>query len=157
MWVLLFAYICIITNKSYKAMIKLSVHFDISFNSKGLSISNASAAKSRSLASLFSATINSLESVRGKSTIDNYRTAVRSFLTYAGEDTITSRLTRQLFEGYQRWQQGRGVTMNSASCYMRSLRALLAHAGGAARWQECFATVYVGKGPALPTLIPVFQ
>lgn len=68
--------------------------------------------------------ILSLEQSRSKSTIDNYRTALRSFIKYAGCNVRLRDVNAHLMEGYQRWLHGHGVCMNTSSCYMRSLRKL---------------------------------
>ena len=82
---------------------------------------------------------------RAKSTIDNYQTALRSLLTYAGKDISVNDINTALMEGYQRWLQIRGVGRNTSSCYMRSLRALLHHINPKANYKETFKNVFTGN------------
>lgn len=82
---------------------------------------------------------------RAKSTIDNYQTALRSLLTYAGKDIGTEQIDVAMMEGYQRWLQLRGVSRNTSSCYMRSLRALLRHIDAEGEYKEAFKSVYTGN------------
>lgn len=82
---------------------------------------------------------------RAKSTIDNYQTALRSLLTYAGKDISTEQIDVAMMEGYQRWLQLRGVSRNTSSCYMRSLRALLRHIDAEGEYKEAFKSVYTGN------------
>ena len=82
---------------------------------------------------------------RAKSTIDNYQTALRSLLTYAGKDISVNNINTALMEGYQRWLQIRGVGRNTSSCYMRSLRALLHHIQPKREYKEAFKNVFTGN------------
>ena len=82
---------------------------------------------------------------RAKSTIDNYQTALRSLLTYAGKDISVGDINTALMEGYQRWLQIRGVGRNTSSCYMRSLRALLHHIQPEREYKEAFKNVFTGN------------
>ena len=82
---------------------------------------------------------------RAKSTIDNYQTALRSLLTYAGKDIKVSQIDTAMMEGYQRWLQMRGVGRNTSSCYMRSLRALLRHIQPEGEYKEAFKNVFTGN------------
>ena len=82
---------------------------------------------------------------RAKSTIDNYQTALRSLQTYAGKDISTEQIDVAMMEGYQRWLQLRGVSRNTSSCYMRSLRALLRHIDAEGEYKEAFKSVYTGN------------
>lgn len=109
----------------------------------------------RLLATVLNETLGQLDSVRGKSTMDNYRTAVRSFLGYAGEQTRLGNFNQQLVEGYQQWLQDKGISMNTISCYMRSLRSLLIHSGIAGSYRDCFKGVFVGKTKTDKRSIPL--
>ena len=60
-----------------------------------------------------------------RSTADNYRTAMRSFVRFnGGRDVPLSALNADTLRRYERWLRERGVCPNTSSCYMRSLRAL---------------------------------
>ena len=89
--------------------------------------------------------IRSLTEVRAKSTIDNYRTALHSFLCFAGDDLMVENIDRCLIEGYQSWLFDHDVSQNTISCYMRSLRALFHQVLSETKWQSLFEMVFTGK------------
>lgn len=89
--------------------------------------------------------INKLSERRAKSTIDNYQTALRSLLTYAGKGVRVSDIDATMMEGYQRWLQLRGVGRNTSSCYMRSLRALLHHIAPEENYEKVFKHIFTGN------------
>ncbi|WP_373733993.1 phage integrase SAM-like domain-containing protein, partial [Bacteroides heparinolyticus] len=61
----------------------------------------------------------------GRSTAENYRTAVRSFVRFnSGRDVPLSALDAETLRRYERWLRDRGVCPNTSSCYLRSLRAI---------------------------------
>ena len=99
----------------------------------------------RKLADCAQQAMEELSQRRAKSTIDNYQTALRSLLTYAGKDISTEQIDVATMEGYQRWLQLRGVSRNTSSCYMRSLRALLRHIDAEGEYKEAFKSVYTGN------------
>lgn len=80
---------------------------------------------------------------RSASTRANYLTAMRSLLSYVGPQTLLSDIDHMTIEGYERWLRRRGVCQNTASCYMRSLRALLTEADE--RLTPAFANVFRGS------------
>ena len=82
---------------------------------------------------------------RAKSTIDNYQTALRSLLAYTRKDIRVEDINTALMEGYQRWLQMRGVSRNTSSCYMRSLRALIHHINPKTDYKETFKNVFTGN------------
>lgn len=82
---------------------------------------------------------------RAKSTIDNYQTALRSLLAYTRKDIWVEDIDTALMEGYQRWLQMRGVSRNTSSCYMRSLRALIHHINPKTDYKETFKNVFTGN------------
>ena len=66
-----------------------------------------------------------------RSTADNYRTAVRSFIRFnGGRDVPLSTLDAETLRRYERWLRGQGVCPNTSSCYLRSLRAIYNKAVG---------------------------
>lgn len=66
-----------------------------------------------------------LVGLRSSSTVGNYLTALRSFSSFlGGTDVSLGAVTSRLVCGYARWLADRGVTRNTASCYLRSLRTL---------------------------------
>lgn len=65
-----------------------------------------------------------MSDVRSVSTIGNYKTALRSlerFLTIEGMSQAP--LTRKIVVRYDHWLAEGGVSSNTRSCYLRSLRA----------------------------------
>ena len=61
----------------------------------------------------------------GRSTAENYRTAVRSFVRFnSGRDVPLSALDAETLRRYERWLREGGVCLNTSSCYLRSLRAI---------------------------------
>lgn len=61
----------------------------------------------------------------GRSTAENYRTAVRSFVRFnGGRDVPLSALDAETLRRYERWLREGGVCPNTSSCYLRSLRAI---------------------------------
>uniref|UniRef100_UPI00359F6EAA phage integrase SAM-like domain-containing protein n=2 Tax=Prevotella heparinolytica TaxID=28113 RepID=UPI00359F6EAA len=58
-----------------------------------------------------------------RSTAENYRTAVRSFVRFnSGRDVPLSALDAETLRRYERWLREGGVCPNTSSCYLRSLR-----------------------------------
>ena len=100
--------------------------------------------KQRRLEPMLEDIIQSLESSRSKSTVDNYRTALRSFIRFAGRDITTRRVDARTMEAYQRWLKQRGVCPNTSSCYMRSLRKLF-HEADIQDSDRLFKNVFTGN------------
>jgi len=100
--------------------------------------------KSKRLEPVLENIIQSLEPSRSKSTVDNYRTALRSFISFAGRDITTRRVDARTMEAYQRWLQQRGVCPNTSSCYMRSLRKLF-HEADIQGCESLFKNVFTGN------------
>lgn len=90
-------------------------------------------------------TIQRLAPSKAKSTIDNYRTALRSFLAFAGPGITLGDIDEILIGSYHRWLQERGVSLNTSSCYMRSLRALLHAINPEGGWSNIFKDIFTGN------------
>ena len=59
------------------------------------------------------------------STVDNYLTAIRSFIKFQeGKDLPLSLITADIVRQYELWLQKENIRPNTSSCYMRSLRAI---------------------------------
>ncbi len=96
---------------------------------------------------ILDAVIQNLEHSRSKSTIDNYRTAVRSFLSFLSQtkQEISLRsVNANLMKGYQHWLLQKSVRLNTISCYMRSLRKLF-HEAKLKDCDACFKNVFTGN------------
>lgn len=91
------------------------------------------------------ALIDSLAQARAKSTIDNYRTALVSFCTYSDQEQTTDDITALQLEGFQRWLMERGISHNTVSCYMRSLRSIIHQLRPERNMGELFKHVFTGK------------
>ena len=90
-------------------------------------------------------TIKTLADVRAKSTIDNYKTALRSFVHYAGDNLLLESVDSHLIEGYQQWLVNNHVMHNTISCYMRSLRSLINQMPDVPKHLSLFDTIFTGK------------
>ena len=62
-------------------------------------------------------------------TYNNYMTAMRSFLKFLGHDIPVRDIQGHTIEGYERWLKDTSVSLNTISCYMRSLRSILNQSG----------------------------
>lgn len=59
------------------------------------------------------------------STAANYNTAIKSLLKYLGcKDIKVKDISQEMLENYQKWLLRRNVSLNTISCYMRSLRSV---------------------------------
>lgn len=62
-------------------------------------------------------------------TYNNYLTAIRSFLKFLGGDIPVSNIDVHTIESYERWMKNADISLNTISCYMRSLRSILNQSG----------------------------
>lgn len=102
--------------------------------------------------------VRQMEGVRCPSTIGNYKTALRSlerFLTISGKAEAT--LSRKLVVRYDCWLDEEGVSRNTRSCYLRSLRALYNRVEGSRRHIDLFADVFTGNAPTPKRAISVAE
>ncbi len=81
--------------------------------------------------------------VMSQSTIENYLTALRSFQDYLLESSTDVCMDSGLFQHYEHWLHKRMVKPNTISCYMRSLRSLIAKIYGEEE-RRLFKNVYTG-------------
>lgn len=79
-----------------------------------------------------------------RSTRENYLTALRSLRRFAGENLCVGDVSQTLLHSYERWLTGQGISRNTSSCYMRSLRAVLGKLTGADT-EPLFKGVYTGR------------
>lgn len=85
----------------------------------------AVSSSSPSLTDYFSRQIAQVREEGRFSTASNYRTALRSFQRFlGGEQLLLKDLTPSLVSRYERWLKSARISMNTISCYMRSLRAV---------------------------------
>ena len=100
-------------------------------------------ANKNSLSHILQQQIEKLKDYRGASTVRNYRTAIHSFQDYLEHDIQLDELNSDILSGYERWLLQRGVSMNTSSCYIRSLRSLLITYDETLR--KLFNNVYTGN------------
>lgn len=138
-------------------MIRLYFHFGIKlFNrNKKSSKKNSKKTEDATFVQQAQQVIDSFKERRAKSTIDNYRTALRSITRYAGEDLTTDNIDNNLLESFQRWLTGQGVCQNTISCYMRSLRSIIFRISPEMKNKVTFEHVYTGKARTEKRSIPL--
>jgi integrase/recombinase XerD len=107
-------------------MFHYSFHF--SFSLRRLHISLSGGSKRNNKVSFF---INAeqeakhCEEVRQYSTAKNYRTAIRSLRSFLqGHELMVRDVSPELMADYAQWLRQQGISMNTVSCYLRSLRAI---------------------------------
>lgn len=79
---------------------------------------------------------------RSTSTMANYQTAIRALHAYLQKDISMEEMDANQLCGFERWLLERGVRLNTISCYMRSLRSLLAEQDEGLK--DLFSKVYTG-------------
>lgn len=126
-------------------MIRVVFNFSIRIYHEGQKKEKVRKHKEPKFLDIVDNTINKLLASRGKSTIDNYRTAIASFVRYAGNNVSIGDVSKQMVEGWQLWLKEQGVKLNSISCYMRSLRSVISHSGLPSVVSTAFNTVFTGN------------
>ena len=115
--------------------------------------SSAAAAPANMLHAAVEHYLQRVAASRSASTMNNYLTAIRSFASYLGADIPLHSLTPDTLLGYERWLRQRGVSQNTASCYMRSLRSVLS---GIDEGQKAlFSPVFTGKVRTVKRSVPI--
>lgn len=126
-------------------MIRVVFNFSIRIYHEGQKKEKVRKHKEPKFLDIVDNTINKLLASRGKSTIDNYRTAIASFVRYAGNNVSIGDVSKQMVEGWQLWLKEQGVKLNTISCYMRSLRSVISHSGLPTVVSTAFNTVFTGN------------
>jgi len=126
-------------------MIRVVFNFSIRIYHEGQKKEKVRKHKEPKFLDIVDNTINKLLASRGKSTIDNYRTAIASFVRYAGNNVSIGDISKQMVEGWQLWLKEQGVKLNTISCYMRSLRSVISHSGLPSVVSTAFNTVFTGN------------
>lgn len=76
---------------------------------------------------------------------ENYLTALKSLQRFTQkQDILLSDISSPFLHSYQEWLRQQGISMNTVSCYMRSLRAIYNKVNGGQR-TDLFAEVFTGK------------
>lgn len=95
---------------------------------------------------------------RSRSTVSNYRTALRSFEAFLDGRQVTLRdIDQALLQQYAHWLEERGVCRNTSSCYLRSLRTLYRQVGANDRRLPLnpFMGVFTGNVPTAKRAVAV--
>lgn len=85
---------------------------------------------------------------KSNSTIENYLTALRSFISFTGDSLSVGEIDQLLMEHYQQHLKSKGICLNTISCYMRSLRTVynkVVERKKIKTQENPFATVFMGK------------
>ena len=85
---------------------------------------------------------------KSNSTIENYLTALRSFISFTGEFLTIDDINPLLMEHYQQYLKSKGICLNTISCYMRSLRTIYNKIVSNKKMkinENPFITVFMGK------------
>lgn len=101
---------------------KLKFNLDFNFSINGWSRKQKKG--ERSVCSLFSEEIERLSPMRGAKTLANYQTAMRSLMLFAGTEVALADMNNEFICSYEHWLKHQGISPNTISCYMRSLRTL---------------------------------
>lgn len=79
------------------------------------------------------------------STSGNYLTALRSLNRFLSSYAGIRELNQETIKAYERWLRNRNVRLNTISCYMRSLRALLNKLYNGKQHIDWFDNVFTGR------------
>ena len=85
---------------------------------------------------------------KSRSTVDNYLTALRSFMAFAGDSVRVGDIDQLLMEHYQQHLKLKGICLNTISCYMRSLHTIYNKVMASKKQnirENPFSTVFMGK------------
>jgi integrase len=89
--------------------------------------------------------IEKLSTSRSRSTCSNYETALKSFAAYAGDELQVTDVCKQTIEGWALQLKQQGLRLNTMSCYMRSLRSIIAHSDMCLHADDLFKGVFTGN------------
>lgn len=128
-------------------MIKLSIQFSMNLfgRNRRTESQDKSPLATQNFVRRAEKVIEEQTAIREKSTVDNYRTALRSFTEFIGSDIPVGTVDSHLMEGFQRWLHGRQIQLNTISCYMRSLRTLLHIVCPEQKGSNVFGHVFTGR------------
>lgn len=104
--------------------------------------------RKQTFATLAQQVINDEMLYKSSSTVDNYQTALRSFISFAGSSLLVGEIDQLLMEHYQQHLKAKGICLNTISCYMRSLRTVYNKVVARKKTkvkENPFATVFMGK------------
>ena len=125
-------------------MIKINFNFRISFAKSDKAGKEQETKKLTDFFELAEQEVATRTAALSRSTVENYRTALRSLRCFLGRDITTAELSGELLKEYERWLRQRDVSPNTVSCYMRSLRSLSAHLCSEEA-KDSFSQVFTGR------------
>ena len=123
----------------------LTISFNVNLNFNKVFKRNR---KKQTFAILAQQVITDERLYKSNSTIDNYLTALRSFVSFAGDSLLVEEIDQLLMEHYQQHLKSKGICLNTISCYMRSLRTIYNKVlvkKKIKNKESPFATVFMGK------------
>lgn len=128
-----------------KYQIKIELHLYIHREGQRKSRENSEKKTSpRAFCMLAEHEVERLRPLMSCSTIDNYMTALRSFLKFLSETKTSGQMDNDLLKHYERWLHDHHLKPNTSSCYMRSLRSLFSKIYGEDT-KSLFHQVYTGR------------
>lgn len=78
------------------------------------------------------------------STLENYKTALRALKQYLKHDIRIDQINKITIKGFERWLRAKDLCINTTSCYMRSIRALL-NRMAVRNKENVFDGIYTGR------------
>lgn len=78
------------------------------------------------------------------STLENYKTALRALKQYLNHDVSIDQINKITIKGFERWLRAKNLCINTTSCYMRSIRALL-NRMAVSNKTHAFDGIYTGR------------
>ena len=89
--------------------------------------------------------INEATETRAKKTVDNYRTALNSFIRHMGNNITVGDIDKQCIKRYERKLVTSNICRNTISAYMRALRSLLNKIDPDTNYEQVFKGVFTGN------------
>lgn len=107
-------------------MFHFSYHFSLTLHRLHISLAGGSRHKSKAPFFLCAEQeAMHCEEAQQFSTAKNYRTAIRSLHYFLEQqELMVQDLSPELIASYSQWLRQHGISMNTVSCYLRSLRAI---------------------------------
>lgn len=107
-------------------MFHFSYHFSLTLHRLHISLAGGSRHKSKTPFFLCAEQeAKHCEEAHQFSTAKNYRTAIRSLHYFLQQqELMVQDLSPELMAAYSQWLRQHGISMNTVSCYLRSLRAI---------------------------------